>query len=93
MFKSKHCFFMNSFIIVMDLIIHSNITLLKLVRLKYNIIHTILWYPISKCYHYLFAKVLFSSQDINNMYSNEPNCIVSKVFLNEHIPLVCQQQK
>ena len=24
------------------------------------------------------------------MYSNEPKCTVSKVFLNEHIPLVCQ---
>ena len=32
-FKSKYCFFKNSFIIVMDLIIHSNITLLKLMRL------------------------------------------------------------
>ena len=30
---------MNSFIIVMDLIINSNITLLKLMRLKYNTIH------------------------------------------------------
>ena len=32
-FKSKYCFFKNSFIIVMDLIIHLNITLLKLMRL------------------------------------------------------------
>ena len=35
----------------------------------------------------------FSLQDVNNVYSNEPNCTVSKIFLNEHIPLVCQQQK
>ena len=41
----------------------------------------------------LSPKVLFSSQDVNNMYSNEPNCTVSKIFLNEHILLVCQQQK
>ena len=40
--------------------------------------------------------VLFSCQDVsNNMYSNERNCTVSKIFLNQHIPLVhvCQQQK
>ena len=36
--------------------------------------------------------LLISSQDVNNMYSNEPNCTVSKIFLNEHILLVCQQQ-
>ena len=38
-------------------------------------------------------KVLFSCQDVSNMYSNEPNCTVSQIFLNEHIPIVCQQLK
>ena len=31
------------------------------------------------------SKVLFFSQDVNNMYSIEPNAL-SKIFLNEHIP-------
>ena len=38
-------------------------------------------------------KVLFSCQDVGNVYSNEPNCTVSKIFLNQDIPVVCQQQK
>ena len=28
-------------------------------------------------------KVPFSSQDVSNLYSNEPNCTVSKIFLNQ----------
>ena len=31
-------------------------------------------------------KVLFSSQDVNNMYSSEPNCTVSKIFSNKNNP-------